>query len=54
MPAASVQVDGGVALNRASWTPNGQHITVGDDTGKIWVYDVAEVLKFISVYVCLF
>ncbi|XP_077293131.1 cytoplasmic dynein 1 intermediate chain short wing isoform X3 [Arctopsyche grandis] len=42
VPAASVQVDGGVALNRASWTPNGQHITVGDDTGKIWVYDVAE------------
>lgn len=43
VPAASIQVDGGVALNRASWTPNGQHITVGDDTGKIWVYDVAEV-----------
>lgn len=39
-----------MALNRASWTPNGLNITVGDDTGKIWVYDVAEVcILFFSV-----
>lgn len=43
VPAASVVVDGCPALNRVSWTPSGLHVTVGDDTGKIWVYDVAEV-----------
>lgn len=42
VPAASVVVDGNPALNRVSWTPSGLHVTVGDDTGKIWVYDVAE------------
>lgn len=43
VPAATVQVEGSPALNRVSWTPSGLHVTVGDDTGKIWVYDVAEV-----------
>ncbi|XP_029661028.1 cytoplasmic dynein 1 intermediate chain-like isoform X40 [Formica exsecta] len=42
VPTASVVVDGSPALNRVSWTPSGLHVTVGDDTGKIWVYDVAE------------
>ncbi|XP_028050837.1 cytoplasmic dynein 1 intermediate chain isoform X9 [Monomorium pharaonis] len=42
VPTASVVVDGCPALNRVSWTPSGLHVTVGDDTGKIWVYDVAE------------
>ncbi|XP_020280104.1 cytoplasmic dynein 1 intermediate chain-like isoform X2 [Pseudomyrmex gracilis] len=42
VPTASVIVDGCPALNRVSWTPSGLHVTVGDDTGKIWVYDVAE------------
>ncbi|XP_046744419.1 cytoplasmic dynein 1 intermediate chain-like isoform X33 [Diprion similis] len=42
VPAASVIVDGCPALNTVSWTPSGLHVTVGDDTGKIWVYDVAE------------
>ncbi|XP_057339022.1 cytoplasmic dynein 1 intermediate chain-like isoform X16 [Microplitis mediator] len=42
VPAASVVVDGCPALNRVSWTPSGLHVTVGDDSGKIWVYDVAE------------
>lgn len=42
VPAATVQVEGSPALNRVSWTPSGLHVTVGDDTGKIWVYDVAE------------
>ncbi|XP_015589477.1 cytoplasmic dynein 1 intermediate chain isoform X27 [Cephus cinctus] len=42
IPAASIVVDGAPALNRVSWTPSGLHVTVGDDTGKIWVYDVAE------------
>ncbi|XP_043272906.1 cytoplasmic dynein 1 intermediate chain isoform X29 [Venturia canescens] len=42
VPTASVVVDGCPALNRVSWTPSGFHVTVGDDLGKIWVYDVAE------------
>lgn len=31
-------------MNRVSWTPSGQHVTVGDDMGKIWVYEVGEQL----------
>lgn len=42
VPTASVVIDGCPALNRVSWTPSGLHVTVGDDFGKIWVYDVAE------------
>lgn len=44
VPTATVQVEGAPALNRVSWTPSGLHVTVGDDTGKIYVYDVAESL----------
>lgn len=50
VPAATVQVEGSPALNRVSWTPSGLHVTVGDDTGKIWVYDVAEVRIYTSLY----
>ncbi|XP_066582148.1 cytoplasmic dynein 1 intermediate chain isoform X11 [Prorops nasuta] len=42
VPAASEIVEGCPALNRVSWTPSGLHVTVGDDSGRIWVYDVAE------------
>ncbi|XP_046802733.1 cytoplasmic dynein 1 intermediate chain isoform X3 [Lucilia cuprina] len=42
VPTASVVVDGAPALNRVSWMPNGQHVTVGDDAGHLYVYDVAE------------
>jgi len=42
VPAAGLIVDGNPALNRVSWTPSGLHVTVGDNAGKIWVYDVAE------------
>lgn len=45
VPAAGVVVDGYPALNRVSWTPSGLHVTVGDNQGKIWVYDVAEVFQ---------
>ncbi|KAL7637472.1 UNVERIFIED_CONTAM: hypothetical protein RMT77_012200 [Armadillidium vulgare] len=44
VPTATTFVDDSVALNRVSWTPNGQQITVGDDMGKIWIYDVGEQL----------
>lgn len=44
VPAASVIVEGSPALNRVSWTPSGLHVTVGDEAGRIHVYDVAESL----------
>ncbi|XP_052860098.1 cytoplasmic dynein 1 intermediate chain-like isoform X2 [Anopheles cruzii] len=42
VPTASVIVDGQPALNRVSWTPSGLHVTVGDENGRIYVYDVAD------------
>lgn len=42
VPTASIVVEGAPALNRVSWTPSGLHVTVGDEAGKIYVYDVAE------------
>ncbi|XP_069959099.1 cytoplasmic dynein 1 intermediate chain isoform X4 [Cherax quadricarinatus] len=42
VPTASTVVEGSPALNRVSWTNSGQQITVGDDMGKIWIYDVGE------------
>lgn len=42
VPTASVVVDGQPALNRVSWTPSGLHVTVGDEAGRIYVYDVAD------------
>ena len=47
-------INGNPALNRVSWTPSGLHVTVGDDTGKIWVYDVAEVRSLHKYIFCLF
>jgi len=44
VPIASTIVEGAPALNRVSWTNSGQQITVGDDMGKIWIYDVGEQL----------
>ncbi|XP_045470746.1 cytoplasmic dynein 1 intermediate chain isoform X5 [Harmonia axyridis] len=42
VPAASVVVEGCPALNKVSWTPSGTHVTVGDNQGRIWVYEVSE------------
>ncbi|XP_026489142.1 cytoplasmic dynein 1 intermediate chain isoform X18 [Vanessa tameamea] len=42
VPIASVTSEGGAAFNRVSWSPSGQHVTAGDDAGKIWVYELAE------------
>ena len=41
---ASAVVEGSPAVNRVSWTQSGLHVTAGDDSGKIWVYDVGEQL----------
>lgn len=43
IPIVSTQIDGNSAINQVSWTPSGTHITVGDETGRIWLYDVGEV-----------
>jgi len=37
-------VDGNPALNRVKWMQSGMNLTVGDDNGKIWVYEVGEQL----------
>ncbi|XP_030568596.1 cytoplasmic dynein 1 intermediate chain-like isoform X2 [Drosophila novamexicana] len=48
VPTASIVVDGAPALNRVSWTPSGLHVTIGDESGKLYVYDVAEHLALPS------
>lgn len=50
VPAASLIVEGNPALNRVSWTPSGLHVTVGDNQGRIWVYDVAEVRQSSNLF----
>nr|CAG4647794.1 EOG090X03UT [Moina brachiata]SVE92931.1 EOG090X03UT [Moina brachiata] len=44
VPVTSIVVDGNPALNRVKWTQSGMNLTVGDDTGKIWVYELGEQL----------
>ncbi|XP_054285400.1 cytoplasmic dynein 1 intermediate chain-like isoform X4 [Macrosteles quadrilineatus] len=44
VPTATAIVEGSPALNQVSWTPNGNHVTCGDDAGRIWLYDVGEQL----------
>ncbi|XP_048727068.1 cytoplasmic dynein 1 intermediate chain 2-like isoform X16 [Ostrea edulis] len=42
VPTASVVTEGGVALNHCRWHSSGSNIAVGDDVGRIHIYDVAE------------
>jgi len=42
VPTASVSIDGKPALNQCRWHQNGHHIGVGDNTGRIHLYDVGE------------
>lgn len=44
LPTASVVVEGNLALNRLLWTPSGNQLAVGDDNGKIHIFDVGEQL----------
>uniref|UniRef100_A0A1B6CBH8 Cytoplasmic dynein intermediate chain n=1 Tax=Clastoptera arizonana TaxID=38151 RepID=A0A1B6CBH8_9HEMI len=44
VPTATAIVEGNPALNKVSWTSSGTHVTVGDDLGKLWIYDVGEQL----------
>lgn len=47
VPTASVVAEGGVALNHCRWHGSGSSIAVGDDVGRIHIYDVAEVLQML-------
>ena len=42
VPVASLLVEGAPALNKLRWTPSGHQLAVGDDQGKIGIYDVNE------------
>lgn len=42
VPTASLVVDGAPALNKIRWNQNGNQIAVGDDQGKITLYDINE------------
>ncbi|GIY68929.1 cytoplasmic dynein 1 intermediate chain 1 [Caerostris darwini] len=44
LPTVSVVADGNPALNRVVWTPSGHQVAVGDDLGRVYVYDVGEQL----------
>lgn len=43
LPTASMEIEGGVAVNRLIWNPSGHQILAGDDSGKVWICDVGEV-----------
>lgn len=42
VPTASLTVDGAPALNKVRWNHNGHQLAVGDDQGKITLFDVTE------------
>lgn len=48
VPVTSIVVDGNPALNRVKWAQSGLNVTVGDDNGKIWVYELGEVCRIYS------
>ncbi|KFM68344.1 Cytoplasmic dynein 1 intermediate chain 2, partial [Stegodyphus mimosarum] len=45
LPIVSAMADGNPALNRVIWTPSGHQVAVGDDLGKVYIYDVGEQLS---------
>ena len=42
VPSASVLIDGAPALNKVRWNQSGNALAVGDDQGKISLFDVNE------------
>ncbi|BFZ22492.1 hypothetical protein BsWGS_25530 [Bradybaena similaris] len=42
VPTASVTIDGRLALNQCRWHQTGHHISVGDNAGRIHLYEVGE------------
>jgi len=45
VPAASLIVPDSPALNRLLWLQSGHQLAVGDDSGRVWIYDVNEQLS---------
>jgi len=41
-PTVSLVIDGAPALNKVRWNQNGNQLAVGDDQGKITLFDVNE------------
>lgn len=54
LPTVSTVVEGMSALNRLIWSPNGQQLVVGDDGGRIAVYDVGEVSAMTGLHLMSF
>lgn len=40
-----MNIEGTSALNRVRWSQAGKEVAVGDSEGRIWIYDVGEVLN---------
>lgn len=38
-------VEGSCALNRVRWASGGREVAAGDSEGRVWIYDVGEVLQ---------
>ena len=51
LPTANTTVEGSTALNRIVWNSSGNRVVVGDDIGKIWVYDVGEVWLLLLLWI---
>lgn len=49
VPTASVTIEGASALNRVRWAQAGKEVAVGDSEGRIWIYDVGEVLILLFI-----
>ena len=43
VPTTSATIENQASLNRVRWTHNGHQISVGDDDGHLYMYDVGEV-----------
>lgn len=50
VPTASVTIEGASALNRVRWAQAGKEVAVGDSEGRIWIYDVGEVLLLFGLF----
>ncbi|XP_014663057.1 PREDICTED: cytoplasmic dynein 1 intermediate chain 2-like isoform X3 [Priapulus caudatus] len=42
VPVASINMEDGAALNHVRWSQSGHQLAVGDDMGKVSIYDVGE------------
>ncbi|VDK42879.1 unnamed protein product [Anisakis simplex] len=43
-PITRLKMEDGVGIRRMKWTHSGQQLTVGDEKGNLWLYDVHESL----------